>query len=884
MIDDDSVDHAMLSTVADVPEESIPEEQVARSPPKDVPRIMIPIPDVSYDESPILGMPGTFPDAVGDYAEEPRSAISGVTEFDNEAQTEPARSNTTHENETTKTGTDTNRIQVEESITDDSPILGRGHKLPIPIILDAKPIERIEESKQGGVAMDDRHENTYVDDLASQSLYGVPVFATTSSTTLDEPKIPPVIIETPRQPEEHPYQADATPVDDVSAELSTVHEAPPQAHAENTRRSPLRERSYASNSTITPSLPAIRTTLDERSTSPNSPIADTPVTEIDYDDSSSGTDENNKVDNGGSDLATTGQGAHSASRYSAWTDVTVGSNNYGSPWDYWDQPELPPIPGGLGSSAQVRERPLAQASDDDYDKPEVPPKPDNYSPALSTHSTFTPRPSNAHIENFISASPIEHEAKGPTLHDVAAIPPIPAWPDHSPPPPPQAPFSNMISEPVRPSPPVSYRSQYTGSTYYYPPERDSESAHQSVDDLSLNKQVSGTPTPDSSLPASLNDEPKSFGDSVAVPVPSGTGTQLTEPEKARMQKRWHIINEFITTEAAYLRDMNVVEEIYKGTAEACPCLEENDVKLIFRNTDELVTFTSKFFDDLKVSTASLGSSRSKKAGSSTASAVEEKAPAPVFNGDEVERDSRIRIGECFCRHLSEMQTIYSDHLKNSEQATSRITELQKTQSSVVTWLRECDSEARGLTAAWNLDALQIKPLQRITRYTLLLKEVLETTPPDHPDFACLQKAKDSVHNIVKHIDETKKRSEIMGKIRGRKRKDSDVRTGLAKAFGLQPRERSNRYPEDETYMKACERYNDEFIHLQIVLRDVEAYTREASSFTHGFLKYLSAMELVMRTSPSSYPEIESRWARFNMSMRDMGTVGLDKHVRTFAIT
>jgi hypothetical protein len=38
------------------------------------------------------------------------------------------------------------------------------------------------------------------------------------------------------------------------------------------------------------------------------------------------------------------------------------------------------------------------------------------------------------------------------------------------------------------------------------------------------------------------------------------------------------------------------------------------------------------------------------------------------------------------------------------------------------------------------------------------------------------------------------------------------------------------------------------------------------------------MELSMRMSASPYPELESKWARFNMSMRDMGTIALEDHV------
>jgi hypothetical protein len=38
------------------------------------------------------------------------------------------------------------------------------------------------------------------------------------------------------------------------------------------------------------------------------------------------------------------------------------------------------------------------------------------------------------------------------------------------------------------------------------------------------------------------------------------------------------------------------------------------------------------------------------------------------------------------------------------------------------------------------------------------------------------------------------------------------------------------------------------------------------------------MELVMRLQPSPHPELESKWVRFNVSMRDMEKVALEQHV------
>ncbi len=116
----------------------------------------------------------------------------------------------------------------------------------------------------------------------------------------------------------------------------------------------------------------------------------------------------------------------------------------------------------------------------------------------------------------------------------------------------------------------------------------------------------------------------------------------------------------------------------------------------------------------------------------------------------------------------------------------------------------------------------------------------------------------------------------------RKLKESDVRAGLARAFGKrvdQNQASPTRPPADEEYTKLHEKFGDDYLRLQVVLRDVEFYTRTVSTYVHEFLQYLSSMELVMRLQPSKFhAHLESKWVQFNVSMRDIEKIALEKHV------
>jgi hypothetical protein len=522
--------------------------------------------------------------------------------------------------------------------------------------------------------------------------------------------------------------------------------------------------------------------------------------------------------------------------------------------------------------------------------PRVPPKPDGYSPQPSPlFSKESPR----------LASPARHQLPplstgdgfglgfsdpSPKFSEV-----VPSWPpDYSPPPIPQQPGDASPAHPTRSPPPPSLYNRRPPSSLFQGSQNGNANSRRASDDVySPRASIS---TPRSSTQISLEDVSASQSIDMKEEVfETEEDRKAAEKLKKRLFQRRMLIKELIDTESVYLKDMNVVEEIYKGTAEACPKLEPSDIKAIFRNTDEIVTFSTKFLDELKSAGSSVYSSRSRarqsRANTGPASVTSPGAEdrfsiaATLAEETDDQKDRKTFVGANFGKHLKKMQSVYTDYLKNSELASSRLAALQ-TDGAVQVWLNECNTVAKDLTAAWDLDALLVKPVQRITRYQLLLTQILEHTSDDHPDHRALQTTCGELLTMLQTIDDLKRRIHMVGKIVGRKRKESDVRTGLAKAFGRKDKlsTSATRPRDDEVYVKLHEKYGEEFVRLQIILRDAEFYTRTVGTYVHDFLRYLSSIELVMRLSASPYPEIESKWARFNMSMRDMGTVALEEHV------
>jgi hypothetical protein len=370
---------------------------------------------------------------------------------------------------------------------------------------------------------------------------------------------------------------------------------------------------------------------------------------------------------------------------------------------------------------------------------------------------------------------------------------------------------------------------------------------------------------------------------------------VSDKETKRLKQRQLVIKELIDTEDTFIRDMSVVEEIYKGTAEACPNLDGQTVKIIFRNSGEIIAFHTAFLAQLKESVTSVyvakgrrsplmkqESSKSlKDSDAVTVNSVNSSGTASLRTQTDDGQDRKTTVGPVFSKNIEKLKTAHEGFLRTSDTATKRLIQIQE-DTAVKVWLSECNEVAKELTTAWNLDSLLIKPMQRITKYPNLIGQLLEYTPPDHPDREALVTAKMAVENAILDINKTKKNFELVGQIVGnRKRKESDVKAGIARAFGKRVdklQTSGSRIPEDAEYLKHHEKFGDDYLRLQVVLRDVEYYTRTVSAYVHEFLQYLSSMELVMRLQPSKHHgHLESKWVQFNVSMRDIEKV-LEQHL------
>ncbi|KAJ5413114.1 hypothetical protein N7465_005419 [Penicillium sp. CMV-2018d] len=361
------------------------------------------------------------------------------------------------------------------------------------------------------------------------------------------------------------------------------------------------------------------------------------------------------------------------------------------------------------------------------------------------------------------------------------------------------------------------------------------------------------------------------------------------PEQRRLKKRRHIIKELVDTEHTFGHDMIIIEDIYKSTS--LTVLDPDDVKVLFGNSDQVAAFSDKFLYDLKQAAQSIyvipkalrWSSKQKRNNQPAESTTPESDEVTELAGmSELEKDRATSVGHIFVTHMTQMEKVYTDYLKNHDAANKKLQVVQRS-PKVGFWLSECQKGAMDLTTAWDLDSLLVKPVQRILKYPLILRDLLESTPNDHPDRAAIANALEEVTNVSHRINELKKRVDLVGQAVGRKRNQSDVRTGLSKAFGRRTEKFRQQVGlsdlfEDKTYDSLAQKLSDGYFQLQVVMRDAESYSRDVQLYVNQFNEYADSIEEIIGMSPSPYPQLESKWHQFKMTVQELVSTALPEHL------
>ena len=109
-----------------------------------------------------------------------------------------------------------------------------------------------------------------------------------------------------------------------------------------------------------------------------------------------------------------------------------------------------------------------------------------------------------------------------------------------------------------------------------------------------------------------------------------------------------------------------------------------------------------------------------------------------------------------------MTPIFCQFMVRHSSALSRFAQLEANATPAMKqYLEDTKNISMAHSNAWNLSSLLIKPVQRFTKYPLLLIAIVDATSKEHPDYQSLLHAKSMMLDAVKKVNEDSRRRDVV---------------------------------------------------------------------------------------------------------------------------
>lgn len=389
-------------------------------------------------------------------------------------------------------------------------------------------------------------------------------------------------------------------------------------------------------------------------------------------------------------------------------------------------------------------------------------------------------------------------------------------------------------------------------------------------------------------------------------VPQIEPLQITAEERAqgikRVNKVRHIMAELVNTEEDWRKDLSTVRMLYMQTALENGVLEPSDVRTIFGNWLEIVELCNKIKRPM-------------------ISAVSHLYYKKNIGGDILPRDwdtmileykyireIQTSVGAFFLEIGGELGQVYGKYIFNQPASSNRLEELKENER-FQQWLQLVKEAHKDISHAWDLPAFLVKPLQRLTKYPLLLKSLLAEMPETHPDYKALNEAIKKLDDEIHKINTRKARLEMLERVKNGEMFTKVVekkKTGWgwssipgfklfskkSEKFSLKKEMKKKKTDkelakelrimakaEDVVYQKYAQKFGAHFFQIQIVIADMGQYLADVREFANWFMELSTTLvALAADNQVADHTHIVSKWIAMANVVQDFAIDGADAHV------
>lgn len=248
----------------------------------------------------------------------------------------------------------------------------------------------------------------------------------------------------------------------------------------------------------------------------------------------------------------------------------------------------------------------------------------------------------------------------------------------------------------------------------FPPRKRPSAEHS----LSIGSLLDISNTPESST--ANGETPKSCA------KPSKNSTPLLPKQSAR----WQVAKELYQTESNYVDILTTIIQVFQVPLEkegqlGGPILAPEEIKTIFGSIPDILDVHIKIKEDLEDLMINWAESKS--------------------------------IGDVILKYSKDLLKTYPPFVNFFEMSKETITKCEKQKPRFHAFLKI--NQAKPECGRQSLAELLIRPVQRLPSVALLLNDIKKHTAEDNPDKATLERAIESLKEVMTHINEDKRKTE-----------------------------------------------------------------------------------------------------------------------------
>ncbi|ESO86909.1 hypothetical protein LOTGIDRAFT_71852, partial [Lottia gigantea] len=231
-------------------------------------------------------------------------------------------------------------------------------------------------------------------------------------------------------------------------------------------------------------------------------------------------------------------------------------------------------------------------------------------------------------------------------------------------------------------------------------------------------------------------------------------------------------------------------------------------------------------------------------------------------------------GKSFVEFAEDMKNTYAPYCRNHDEVIT-VMEKYKGNPEIREYFQKLINNMREYCNVFDLDALLIKPVQRILKYPLFLGELLRVTEDSHKDKVEVCQAINAVTDVAKAINEYKRRKDLVYKYKREsdaslgemfsklnlhtlKKKSNRMRGRLSNTMGISLQTRDENFEREENRFRSLEKA------VKVLLKDVQCYMDNVQvrlDYSNIYIKIIYEVKkfksLYLKISQQHYPQLRS---------------------------